>query len=104
MSRVKLAFERHELPDLPTARRPLAPSRRDAPLFVDDVQQVVVTGIRIPFFRLVWLIIQLALAAILALLAIGASILGGIVLCQLAWSELARWQLSNILASFVTHS
>ena len=97
MSRIKLAFERPDLSDLPTALRPQAPSRRELPVFIDDVETVIVTGVKIPFFSLVWLLIKLALATTVAGLVIGAVAWGSLVLYQLAQAHLMQLKLTDIL-------
>jgi hypothetical protein len=95
MTHAKISFERPTAPELPralpTALRKGAPTRRDQAQFVPDVQHVMITGVKIPFFSLVWQLSKLALAAIPAVLVFGVGLWGCIVLYTLLAPDLARW-------------
>lgn len=91
MSRIKLAYERRVAPDLPTAFRLEAPRRQDGLLLIEDCQQVVITGVRIPFLDLTGFLIQLALALTLA-----GGLIGLVVWCGMLIYPLIQAYISGL--------
>lgn len=88
MERVKVHFTPSER--APTALRPDAPSRRDKPQFVEEVQPVVIIGLRVPFLQMVWFLIKLMFAAATALLLLTAIAYGGKLLWQIYGADIVK--------------